>query len=411
MRRPDKFIAQHVSYLEGRMKIAFANLDFPDEEHEFEEQFSTKTTTANVRKIITRSTKQKNDTDFDIAEQEMEELDEIEDPEENWKNKNKYAASQAILTLEKSKPATRRSKNSILNAQNIDICERIPFLTNGYIGAGVIVGNTCAFDSIFSTYACLYRDHSKFRVEMDSRQSSSLFCKFIATTLRKQKVTKQVYAERNKLLFSLAGQSGRAKKFTSLNCETGFGGVFSQICKMNDFIASIITKRTCDACESTSRLIRPLLPIEIYDLDITNIQYNIIDPTKRTEYCPECKEICVTEHQLNPVLALEVEPISSEAAQTVKIADISPQIMVNQKNFNLCGVIEAEDHPSHFICHIRRKNTVWQKYDDTARNVSTSDLAKGIKAFMLFYISSGEFLADFMWNFPLTFLLQFRFCN
>lgn len=37
-------------------------------------------------------------------------LEDIDNPEENWMNKNSTATSQSILTLQKSKPIQRRSK-------------------------------------------------------------------------------------------------------------------------------------------------------------------------------------------------------------------------------------------------------------------------------------------------------------
>lgn len=400
--RPDKFIMEHVSYLEGLLKIAFAHLKFPINKNDFDGDNVENVAdhcAKSSRKMVTRSTSRKNDVALESPENIQ---DEIEEPEENWKNKNKTGTSQSLLTLEKSRSVQRRSKYSILNPQNVDFCQRVPVLQNGYVGKGVQTFNTCAFDSIFSTYACLYQDYSMLRVAVDSQPSSSSFCKFIATVLQQKNLRKTDYAERNNILFSLAGQSSKVKQLTSLDCETGFAGIFSGMCKTNEILASSIMKRTCHDCESTFRMVRPLLPLDVYGLDIRNLQIWIIDPTMRAEHCPECKQPCDTEHHFNPVLALEVEPISPAAEEAIRIKDVTSQIVVNRQIYNLCGVIEATQGPRHFMCHVRRKNSCWEKYDDMAKNMTPSDLSKEIKIFMLFYISgtsSDGYLRYFAFSF------------
>lgn len=161
-------------------------------------------------------------------------LEEILDPEENWMNKNSSATSQSVVTLQKSKTVKRRSKFSVLNAQNISLCERVPLLKNGFIGGGLETINTCAFDCIFSTYACLYQDYNLFRTFIDS--STSQLCVFITKVLKQQKVSNRGYIDRNKILYDLAGQSGKIKQLTKLDCETGFGGIFSLICQKMKFL-------------------------------------------------------------------------------------------------------------------------------------------------------------------------------
>lgn len=224
--------------------------------------------------------------------------------------------------------------------------------------------NTCAFDCIFSHYACLYQDYSKFRAVIDNQKTSQL-CTFIANTLKQKKgksakkiaknVPKKIYTDR-KLLYKVAGISGKIKQLTTLDCETGFAGVFSQICKQNEVFASSILKRICDDCEFASRLVRPLLPVSVLDMDIRDLQNYIVDPTTQDEFCPECKKSCIAEHRFNPVLALEVKPISKQAERKTKVMDITSRITVNDKVFHLCGVVEAQ--PRHFICHVLRSNDV-----------------------------------------------------
>lgn len=205
-----------------------------------------------------------------------------------------------------------------------------------------------------------------------------------------EKVPKNIYTERNQILYNLAGHPGKIKQMTTLNCETGFGGIFSELCKKYEVFTSSILTRICDDCESASKLVRPLLPVSVRGLDIQHLQNYIVDPTTEDEFCPQCKDKCVAEHRINPILALEVEPISEKAKQCYSVGTITPRINVGGKVYNLRGVVEAKPNERHFICHMLRNNQVWETFDNMAPNVTTLDPLKEIKIFMLSYLCSGK---------------------
>lgn len=315
-------------------------------------------------------------------------FEEIVEPEENWMGSNRDGISQSITTLEKSRPCGKRSKFSILNAQNIMVCQPVPILANGFTGTGFETSNTCAFDCIFSTYACLYSDYTKFTTAIDERQSSSELCAFIRKTSMQKKIVRKTYIDRNKMLYNLAGESGKLKKLTSLDCETGVGDLFANICKKNDFFATSLLNRTCHECEFAARLVRPFLPIAAREIDLCNLQMYIADPSMQEEFCPQCKHVCIAEHHFNPVLALEVEPISSDVQKQFKVEDLTPQIRVNETIWNLCGVIENKGR--HFICHMLRSSNVWETYDDLSAKMTHLEKSEPLAIFMMFYLSSGN---------------------
>lgn len=410
LHRPDKFIAKHIPYLEGEMKIAIAHLKFPtgDAPVKIQDEIGDENEIPPA------------DNDFDVVPSYVRELEfeEIQDPEENWKNKNKTATSQSVVTLEKSKARQRRSNYSILNAQKINLRDPIPLLKNGFSDGGKKTFNTCAFDSIFSFYACLYQDYGHIRGIIDSEKSSSEMCAFIAKALEpkknqkkkknmKEKVPKPIYNERNNILFRLAGHSEKQKQFTSLDCEIGFGEVFSKLCRINEVLASFITNRTCHECFTAVKLVRPLLPLFVRGMNISDLQPYIIDPNSEDIFCPDCKNICEAEHRFNPVLALEVEPISNKAKTQFRVADVTKRIEVGDEIYNLCGAIESKS--KHFVCHMLRQSAVWETYDDMNENVSTLNPTKEINIFMLFYIRSGEFSEKYMFYIELLHCLIARF--
>lgn len=324
--------------------------------------------------------------DFDAAQFTEFDNDDIVEPEEQWMGKNEQGISQSIVTLEKSK--SRRAKFSILNAQNITICQNVPLLENGFTGGGTTTQNTCAFDSIFSIFACSYSDYSKFQVMVDQHYSSSELCGFIRKVMMQKKVSRQTYIARNKMLYGYAEQSGSKTKLTSLNCKTGIGSIFAKICRGNEVLASSILTRKCDNCEASFKLVRPFLPVITTNLDLTSLQNHIVDPTEQKESCPQCNCICRAEHQFSSLLALEVEPISAAGTKKYRVGDLSSQIKVNNKKWNLSGVVEGIG--GHFICHALRKNNVWETYDDLAVNVAQMDTSRKLTVFMMFYLCSGS---------------------
>lgn len=313
---------------------------------------------------------------------------EFENPEENWKNLNKDAPSQSVLTLQKTSPQSKRSKRSILNPQNVTVSMDIPIFSNGFTDAGLQTKNTCAFDCLFSTFACIYSDYSKYQLAVDADQSSEL-CTFIKKVMAQKKITRINYVERNKMLFGLAGQTTKVTKLTTLDCETGFGTLFAQVCRKNDFFASSIISRACHSCEAASKLVLPLLPISYNGLDLKNLQSHIIHPEVEEYKCAECKKICDVEHHFNPILAFEVEGVSKVTAKIeYRVVDLTGQINVYGSIWNLCGVIEHIG--KHFICHVKRRNNAWQTYNDLSAKVTELETSKKMKVFMIFYINSGK---------------------
>lgn len=387
VRRPDKFIFNHVEYLEGLTKIAIANLKFPAKSaDDHSSGISEEIGTAFLD----------DKTSFDAASSADDELTEITNPEEGWMREYETGTSQSVVTLSKTVPRKRRTKFSVLNPQNIDLFgpEQIPILTNGFTGGEIQTYNTCAFDCLFSTVACLHRDCRKFRAVINaaSSQYKSQFCTLIVKVVEANKVLKSTYIARNKILYNLAGYSGNIKQITSLNCETGFGGLFSAVCKENEVLASSIMNRPCETCESSKKIVCPFLPLLVEQLNITDLQCAIIDPTMQEEFCPDCHQLCLAEHRIGPLLALEVEPISPQAKQKHSVENITTQIEVGKAMFNLRGVIEIKQtQPRHFICHMLRKSGHWETYDDTAKSVTSLDISKEITLAMLFYIRSGKF--------------------
>lgn len=151
------------------------------------------------------------------------------------------------------------------NIENIPIFKngRATEYENGDETETIKTYNTCAFDSIFSTYACLYFDDASFRSYLDV--SSSLFhSKFTElvdlyfatitsthTLKHSSKEWKALYDDRNKILQEIFSSEYYARSpnllqydnITVINCKTGLGEFFVQLSNKSEIIASAIESK------------------------------------------------------------------------------------------------------------------------------------------------------------------------
>lgn len=89
---------------------------------------------------------------------------------------------------------------------------------------------------------------------------------------------------------------------------------------------------------------------------------------------------------LQDVLAFEVEP-PEKMLNISTICDIQDSIILQNLQFDLFGVIEFIPALKHFVAYVKRKNELWEKFDDLQnKTVTRVDPAKeNVNPFMLFY--------------------------
>lgn len=289
--------------------------------------------------------------------------------------------------------------------------ENIPVFRNGYGSKNcrptILTINTCAFDSIFSIYTCLYFDDPKYReytkLFVAHSNFSELIKKYFDVFNSKSKLkassesSQELYENRNNILNELF--SGSYYRKTSnviknstdifINCATGIGGFFGQIClETSENIASAIETKICCNCETTKGKILPFLTIDVNDIDFRDIQKSILSSNRSLDIlCKVCKRECVIDKIFNNILVLEVEQNNNVESQTmVAIKDITGAITV-ERTYDLFAVIQYNPTIQHFLSHVKRKRDVWKTYDDLKCSETETDTAEDILPYMLFYVN------------------------
>lgn len=191
-----------------------------------------------------------------------------------------------------------------------------------------------------------------------------------------------------------------------INCQTGVGGLFGQICThFGETIASAIELKICSMCETTTGKILPFFTINYNNVDLRDIQKSISPGLSQDRLCTTCKSPVVIDKILNDILVLEVEPNTEiEFQKTIPIQNLTGTITIANK-YELLAVVEFDPTIAHFLSHVKRKNNVWKTYDDLSSSESDADITKEIYPYLLFYKQKTYHLADY--NYLKTTLLSF----
>lgn len=271
-----------------------------------------------------------------------------------------------------------------------DTIEHISIFHNGHQtkhdNKTIATYNTCAFDSIFAVYACLYFDSPNFREHLDV--SNLLFySKFTAlvqlhfetfsTSVKSTSQPKlldnlawnELYEYRNIILneifshdcYKQSQNLTNSGAITYINCKTGIGRFYFQLCiEMSEIIASSVENKICINCETIKGKIRPFLTVNIIGLDLKNIQESIDVKFSKKRLCMDCKTESMFSRVLNNILALEVEQDNDIQYQTkISLQHLTHTINVG-KPYKLIAVVQFDPALNHFVSHVKRKNGEWK---------------------------------------------------
>lgn len=284
-------------------------------------------------------------------------------------------------------------------------------IRNGYKSANfkpiIYTVNTCAFDSIFLIYASLYFDDQNYRKGLEPFLRHSNFAELIKKYFDNFKSnstsekTCELYDDRNVILNEIFSGSyynkndnmNKNRKYTFINCKTGIGGLFGQICfRFGENFASAIELKMCSKCATTTGKILPFVTID-HDVDLREIQKYICLELSQERLCTNCKRRCVIDKIFNDTLVLEVEPITAiEFQKPIPIQNLTNNITVGEM-YEISAVIEFDPVIDHFRAHVKRKHKLWKTYDDMTPSESDTDISKEIFPYLLFYSKKSYQLA------------------
>lgn len=310
---------------------------------------------------------------------------EIEPAEEINGYENKVACVQSEPTIAAEEPTP------VARMKNKRKLRMISILKNGFksklLKNWILTQNTCSFDSVVYIYACLYNDYKHVNRVINTNRSTSTMAGFIQMIAVGRTLTPKIYKLRNTILVKLIDIREQQKGRTVVvDCGISIHELFSNICLHNKQFASLVSKNECVNCKLKWTATHPYVPLNVEMVNLRELNAEIKDSTV-TEKCKRCDHIIAGTIEHNSVLVIKPSHLSYR--YTIKVDEITSSIVVNNQTYELCGVIEYDFQEKHYICHARRKDALWQTYDNLKEKVMTLNNAKDISVSLLFYVNSS----------------------
>lgn len=382
-RRADLFVKRHLKHLSGQLKLALADQKVPT--IRCSKRSASLDDSVSKRDDYTSPKRLKRSVSFEETE------DSANEQFENWRNKGNP------VLRSKNEKRNRRAAQSILSKHDLTYFRHgIPLLENGQATKNIVTERTCAFDSIYAIFAVAAIDYN---CDYTSTTESK-FAQFLSETVMKNnKTLRKAYVLRNEILKSIFSNKcyekstnlTSNKRMTHIDCHTGLGGFFSQLVRDgNEQLSSYTLAANCEHCQESKRIQRPLMPLRVniqQPISLDDIQSMIIINDEHTTRCPKCQRKMAYNRELNKIVAFEVEPTKHEYTMPHNLSNIQDEIMLENKPYKLFGTVEFDAAAHHFIAHVKRKNDIWETYDDLHTEKAGRKFTNNAKnIFMLFYV-------------------------
>lgn len=405
----DVFVREYLKSISGLMKSALARQETEAMKVETDRNHRSVSLKKKNRSLSTSRVNDVTSTESTLdssRERSKSESDIHTELIENWRGKAK-----ASSTL-------HRSKSSILNPHDVNYpYHNIPLMKNGdsdsvpryKVGRKtVVIEKTCAFDSLYCVYAAAYFDNDVIQKIINDATHDNEFSTFISNIVRRKKkkaksnrdFDRQLYSERTKLLYTL--YSCHYKKSIletehtlNISCVTAFGPFVEKLILLDGAKLSSKTNTcTCTYCNETNIVQSPLVPVTLSTRAKINLETfsKVIAPEECFSRCKcaNCGNEMEVTTEYGSLLAFEIEPLLKNQMEKTQISAIQNEIYMNGQAYKLYAVIEFNDRLEHFLAHIKRKDDVWQTFDDVKKHVKCLKRIETLSmyAFMLFYMKT-----------------------
>lgn len=367
--RVDNFIACHVRALSGNLNILAASMK--DQVHVSQKD------EIRINELCEEESwkgkNMKNDTTQKEEKQEM------------IHQHKKFTFTKTLEKSEKSsekrihesQKLTKKEKSYLNPYPNIEFVlhspnrrgEKLPIIKNGNLLEPIkfneyiySVSNTCPFDALMHSIAVICVDNKNYA--NFAMNSKSDFFKCIQVYLQKG-VTKQLYELRTQLLLRLypVQKSSSVKNLMFINAEDSVGNIINNLFKDHP---SAIEVSQCKNATCINNRKRGLVfwPIDINSLQIGS--GNFLEAVKyhmRIVNKP-CKAPCKLRRtvEIIPQETVFIEPVFKDV-NDYRVKDLPICIQLRDDKYILGAVIMYVES-RHFITYCRRKDNMWEVYDD-----------------------------------------------
>lgn len=282
---------------------------------------------------------------------------------ENWRG--------LVVKTPQSKPTAIKNTNKPIHLlKNGNIC------SSGV--KGIVLENTCAFDSLVQICAVGYVDRNCLMKAFDEKNSD--FSKLVKALATNDYAT-NINATRTKVIEQYYYDKIEHNHVTVINCLSNISFSLDKIL-IND-IPSVISCKKCsnkNCIQNLSQVHRYVshMPLNILVLAESGIS-SIGEAAQAMlnldlhENCTKlndgllCTGKLAISYQLTDFLIFELDDTDK-----INLDNIPRNLELQGMKFNILGVIEFKSHMRHYVAHCKRLDGRWERYDDLESKVSST---------------------------------------
>lgn len=277
---------------------------------------------------------------------------------------------------------------------------RVPILKNGHKSRHgkefIITTQTCAFDTIVSSFATMYLQFSHVREQIDSsgsKISELIKSLFSRTSSSHCSDFKETYANRNIILKELYLGWCKSSNFrknndtTYIDCTTGIGGLFARMClKLDQNFVSGVQEKNCRKCKTVHTKHLTFLKTTRKVINLAKIN-DYVD-RNLPEKCYTCNSQCEISMSYNNIVVLETEPATVKRNQKIALENVCPTLDIDKTLYRLCAVMHYQIELNHFVSYTRQSDNSWRCADDLRKSEQKVDASTVTNPFILCYVAT-----------------------
>lgn len=328
--------------------------------------------------------------------------------EEDWRGKNSNASS-----------GKRRSKYSMLN-KSMPITKQIPKLSNRHRKKynkrlTVETYNECSFDSLFQIYAALYMDYDRIKLQID-RIDDSDFCNMIQQACKENRKSlanlNDLYIIRDTIMQNVVSNDLNTVRtesgLISIDCNSNIDYIIEHVLPQK--LCSYLRTKSCELCGAKIESNRYFIDLNLEKFAKKNTTIKHLEKLLRHEMMSEeisskctnqlCDAIFKIQTTFFDVVMIDVQMLSRRNNKRFSINEAPMELELCGKKFKIvaliefisdddCLQIEGAEVIGHYVSHIKRINSVWEKYDDCVSKIQNSDCKRKMEVHTLFYIKDS----------------------
>ncbi|KAM3615328.1 uncharacterized protein V6R79_000278 [Siganus canaliculatus] len=413
----DRFVARHLSFIEGNMRICFAKQKSENDVTDALTVIGRDPITTTSRIQTEEPNRKRNAHPGEESDAAVNSHPTDETAVENWRGLAVPPKKRKMSSYLSPCPEWLHADGSVGRKK-----VKVPLLINGSHQQPVKLGkwkvsvlNTCAFDAVFQSLCCSFCDSFSFEKIVSRNEYNSQFLQLVKTVTT-QGVTKQVYSQRAELLRGIFKSVHLTSGALQIDAQCNVSTVIERTMKN---VPSVHLMKQCSSqhCSLSTQVTREVQLVctntaVLQTSGMAHLETAVkeglslpdspcLRPIQSPSQCPSAlkkkdngtgKALCsgnVT-HSYSLGEAMWIDTELGSSCPEVVLLELPSSLVLQQKTFTLRAVIAFQrgltlDALGHYVAYCRRAPCVWEMYDDLGTKMKAASENRKICPHAVFY--------------------------